>query len=241
MLNVKLIAYTPDPEKVIAAAAKICYSASDAETIMEGLTPEKTDRFLGMLTDMGHESPIEHASFTFAIEGVSRSLLAQLTRHRIASYSVQSQRYVKLKEGVFAFVTPPEIARDPVANEKYQQAMADCHRNYLELADALQARHTAELMEQGLTPKEVLENTLKDAVVLDLTGCVTEDILFYVSKGSPVFAMTGSKNAILVVGYTGNNINYYDPELNRICTTTFEKADEMFHSGGNKFITYLWR
>ena len=98
-----------------------------------------------------------------------------------------------------------------------------------------------ELMEQGLTPKEVLENTLKDAVVLDLTGCVTEDILFYVSKGSPVFAMTGSKNAILVVGYTGNNINYYDPELNRICTTTFEKADEMFHSGGNKFITYLWR
>ena len=85
MLNVKLIDYTPDPEKVIAAAAKICYSTSDAETIMEGLTPEKTDRFLGMLTDMGHESPIEHASFTFAIEGVSRSLLAQLTRHRIAS------------------------------------------------------------------------------------------------------------------------------------------------------------
>lgn len=164
MLNVKLIAYTPDPEKVIAAAAKICYSASDAETIMEGLTPEKTDRFLGMLTDMGHESPIEHASFTFAIEGVSRSLLAQLTRHRIASYSVQSQRYVKLKEGVFAFVTPPEIARDPVANEKYQQAMADCHRNYLELADVLQARHTAELMEQGLPEKEARKKAEKMAI-----------------------------------------------------------------------------
>ena len=98
-----------------------------------------------------------------------------------------------------------------------------------------------ELMDTGLTPKEVLENTLKDAVVLDLTGCVTEDILFYVSKGSPVFAMTGSKNAVLVIGYTGTNINYYDPATDRICTVTFEKADEMFQLGGNKFITYLWR
>ena len=96
MLNVKLIACTPDPEKTIAAAAKICYSSSDAATIMEGLTPEKTEGFLEMLTEIGHASPIEHASFTFAIEGVSRSLLAQITRHRIASYSVQSQRYVKL-------------------------------------------------------------------------------------------------------------------------------------------------
>ena len=76
-----------------------------------------------MLTQIGHESPIEHASFTFAIEGVSRSLLAQITRHRLASYSVQSQRYVKIKEGTFSFVTPPEIARDPEAMELYQRSM----------------------------------------------------------------------------------------------------------------------
>ena len=164
MLNVKLIAYTPVPEKVIAAAAKICYSASDAETIMEGLTPEKTESFLDMLTQMGHESPIEHASFTFAIEGVSRSLLAQITRHRIASYSVQSQRYVKLKEGRFSFITPPEIAKDPDANARYQQAMADCHRNYMELADTLQARHTDELMEQGLPEKEARKKAEKMAI-----------------------------------------------------------------------------
>ena len=154
MLNVKLIACTPDPERTIAAAAKICYSSSDAETIMEGLTPEKTEGFLYMLTEIGHASPIEHASFTFAIEGVSRSLLAQITRHRIASYSVQSQRYVKLKEGIFTYITPPEIAKDPEAHEKYQKAMADCHQNYLELADALQARHTADLVAQGLSEKE---------------------------------------------------------------------------------------
>ena len=164
MLNVKLIAYTPVPERVIAAAAKICYSSSDAETIMEGLTPEKTEGFLDMLTEIGHASPIEHASFTFAIEGVSRSLLAQITRHRLASYSVQSQRYVKLKEGIFTYITPPEIAKDPVAHEKYQQAMADSHRNYLELTDALQARHTADLIAQGVPEKEAKRRAEKMAI-----------------------------------------------------------------------------
>ena len=164
MLNVKLIACTPDPEKTIAAAAKICYSSSDAATIMEGLTPEKTEGFLEMLTEIGHASPIEHASFTFAIEGVSRSLLAQITRHRIASYSVQSQRYVKLKEGIFTYITPPEIAKDPVAHEKYQKAMEDCHKNYLELADALQARHTADLVAQGVSEKEAKRRAEKMAI-----------------------------------------------------------------------------
>ena len=94
-MKVTLIAHTPDPEKTVAAAAKLCYSAAEIGTVMDGLTPEKTASFLEMLGEIGHESPIEHAVFTFGIEGVSRSLLAQITRHRIASYSVQSQRYVR--------------------------------------------------------------------------------------------------------------------------------------------------
>ena len=94
-MKVRLIAYTPDPERLIAGAAKNCYSSTDVDGIFEGLTDEKVTSFLGMLTEIGHESPIEHVSFSFAIEGVSRSLLAQITRHRIASFSVQSQRYVK--------------------------------------------------------------------------------------------------------------------------------------------------
>ena len=137
MLNVELVAYTPMPQKVIAAAAKMCYSPADAGTILEGLTEEKTERFLEMLTQIGHESPIEHANFTFAIEGVSRSLLAQITRHRLASYSVQSQRYVKIKEGTFSFVTPPEIARDPEAMVLYQRSMERCYQDYLALADRI--------------------------------------------------------------------------------------------------------
>ena len=80
MFSVKLICHTPEPEKLVAAAAKLCYSAADVDTLMSGLTPEKVDSFVTMLGEIGHESPIEHASFTFAIEGVSRSLLAQITR-----------------------------------------------------------------------------------------------------------------------------------------------------------------
>ena len=99
--------------------------------MLDGLTEEKTAAFLDRLADYGHESPIEHASFTFGIEGVSRSLLAQITRHRIASYSVQSQRYVA--EDSFEFVTPPEIAAVPEAKEEFLRAMEDCQKHYLSL------------------------------------------------------------------------------------------------------------
>ena len=108
---VTLIAHTNDPEKTIAAAAKLCYSDAHIETLLDGLTPEKTAAFLQKLNDFGHASPIEHASFTFGIEGVSRTFLAQVTRHRIASFSVQSQRYVRLED--FRYVIPPEIEADP--------------------------------------------------------------------------------------------------------------------------------
>ena len=83
MMTVRLIAHTPEPEKVVAAAAKLCYSDAHITDLLDGLTEEKTAKFLTMLSDLGHASPIEHASFTFGIEGVSRTLLAQITRHRI--------------------------------------------------------------------------------------------------------------------------------------------------------------
>ena len=92
MVKVYLLAHTPEPERVVASAAKLCYSRTGVATLLEGLTPEKSAEFLEMLSDLGHSSPVEHASFTFGIEGVSRSFLAQITRHRIASFSVQSLR-----------------------------------------------------------------------------------------------------------------------------------------------------
>ena len=164
MLHVTLVEHTPNPERLIAASAKMCYSAADADALLEGLTPEKTEKFLQMLTDMGHESPIEHATFTFAVEGVSRSLLAQITRHRIASYSVQSQRYVKIKEGTFSFVTPPEIEKDPAAMETYQSFMQNCYQTYLTLADSLQERHMKELTEAGVPEKAARRQAEKMAI-----------------------------------------------------------------------------
>ena len=91
-MRVELLAHTPQPVITVASAAKLCYSPSSIDTIRDGLTEDKASGFVQMLAEIGHESPIEHAVFTFGVEGVSRSLLAQLTRHRIASYSVQSQR-----------------------------------------------------------------------------------------------------------------------------------------------------
>ena len=119
-MNVTLIEYTPNPEKIVAAAAKLCYSDSGCENIMEGLDNDKTAAFVKMLSDMGHESPIEHVSFTFGIEGVSRALLAQITRHRHASFSVQSQRYVKKDN--FVYIIPPAISEDKEINRLYTEA-----------------------------------------------------------------------------------------------------------------------
>lgn len=152
MLKVDLIAHTPEPERVVAAAAKLCYSAVGVEDLLEGLTPEKSRKFLRMLSDLGHASPTEHASFTFAIEGVSRALLAQITRHRIASYSVQSQRYVRMED--FRFVVPPEVEANPAAREAFLTAMKEEAGHYLKIARALQQKHKADFLAQGLSEKE---------------------------------------------------------------------------------------
>ena len=85
-MNVKLLAHTPEAEKIIATAAKLCYSSSDIESLKDGLTDEKIQSFVTMLADIGHESVMEHVSFTFGIEGISRACSHQLVRHRIASY-----------------------------------------------------------------------------------------------------------------------------------------------------------
>lgn len=161
-MKVTLITHTPEPEKIIAAAAKLCYSSSDIDTLLDGLTKEKTDNFVEMLSNIGHESPIEHVSFTFGIEGVSRSLLAQITRHRIASFSVQSQRYVEEKK--FEFVTPPEIASDKKALEIYNEQMNSCIESYNKLADILKAKHTDTLLKQGMDEKVAISKASKMAI-----------------------------------------------------------------------------
>ncbi|MBQ8600383.1 MAG: FAD-dependent thymidylate synthase [Clostridia bacterium] len=134
-LKVRLLSYNPEGEKIVAAAAKLCYARADIDTVLDGLTPEKTKDFLEMLTNLGHASPIEHISFTFGIENVSRALLAQITRHRIASFSVQSQRYVA--EDGFDFVLPPAIEANPEAKALYLETMDVLAERYTKLTDLL--------------------------------------------------------------------------------------------------------
>ena len=161
MMTVRLIAHTPDPERVVAAAAKLCYSDSHITDLLDGLTEEKTAKFLTMLSDLGHASPIEHASFTFGIEGVSRTLLAQITRHRIASFSVQSQRYVRLDD--FHYVIPPEIEAIPEAKAAFVESMNEDAKRYLDLAQKLEDGHTARLMAEGMPEKQARAKASKQA------------------------------------------------------------------------------
>ncbi|MBQ8248338.1 MAG: FAD-dependent thymidylate synthase [Clostridia bacterium] len=160
-MKVKLLTYTPDAEKIIAAAAKLCYAKSDIDTLTENLTPEKVESFLKMLEDLGHESPVEHASFTFGIEGVSRALLAQITRHRIASFSVQSQRYVSKTD--FSYIIPPEIDAVPEAREEFIAAMEEDARHYESLRQKLMARHLEANLAAGMNEAEAKRAAEKKA------------------------------------------------------------------------------
>ncbi|MGE5554044.1 MAG: FAD-dependent thymidylate synthase [Betaproteobacteria bacterium] len=132
-MKVSLIAHTPDPERVVAAAARLCYSPVGAAELLEGLADAEVGEFLDKLAEAGHESPTEHATFTFAVEGVSRALSHQLVRHRIASYSQQSQRYVR--EDRFDYVMPPSIAQSPEGRELFERTMADLREAYGRLAE----------------------------------------------------------------------------------------------------------
>ena len=160
-MNVELITYTPNADKLVAAAAKLCYAKSDIDTLMDKLTPERVESFLKLLGDLGHESPVEHASFTFGIEGVSRTLLAQLTRHRIASFSVQSQRYVD-KSG-FEYITPPEIAAIPEAKAIYEETMANDAKAYDRLREILIKNHTETFISDGMTEEAAKKAAEKKA------------------------------------------------------------------------------
>lgn len=169
-MKVTLLTCTPNAEQMVAAAAKLCYASADIDTVMEGLTPDKTEKFLTMLSSLGHESPIEHISFTFGIEGVSRALLAQITRHRIASFSVQSQRYVK--ENIFTFVTPPAIQEDEKALALYEQTMQDIFSAYQKLADTLECKYK-ETMDDKAAQKKAIE----DARFVLPNACATKMIM----------------------------------------------------------------
>lgn len=161
-MNISLITHTPEPEKIIAAAAKLCYSRTGTEDILKSLTAESTLEFIEKLVAIGHESPIEHVSFTFAVEGVSRVLTHQLVRHRIASFSQQSQRYVALEQ--FEYIVPPMIKSNEKAYGIFQKAMSEDQAHYNALVIELESAYIDKYLACGDSQKKAKRRAEKKAI-----------------------------------------------------------------------------
>lgn len=161
-MKVRLIAHTPLPEKVVASSAKLCYSPVGVDALFENMDDAQSESFLRKLMELGHESPLEHISFTFAIEGISRVLTHQLVRHRIASYSQQSQRYVKLE--AFEYIVPPAIKNNPAAKALFEKAMAEDQKTYNQIATLLETDYFKQLVDEGMSEKKARSQAEKKAV-----------------------------------------------------------------------------
>ena len=134
-MDVTLLYHTPEPERAVATAARLCYAPVGGRELMESLTDEKIRKVLTTIMSSGHFSTLEHASYTFAVEGVSRALTHQLVRHRLASYNQQSQRYVKFKEEP-PIVRPASVDTNPEAAQAFDEAIDACWQAYDKLVQA---------------------------------------------------------------------------------------------------------
>lgn len=171
-MKVVLLTHTPAPEKIIAAAAKLCYSSSGIEDIMDNLTEDSIQKFMDMLMELGHESPIEHVTFTFGIEGISRACSHQLVRHRIASYSQKSQRYVS--EDGFEFIIPPSIKNDPEALDEFMKTMESIQSSYDKVRKLLK---TSISKNENIDMKSAEKRANEDARFLLPNACETKIVV----------------------------------------------------------------
>lgn len=157
-MQVELLYHTPDPERAIATAARLCYAPVGASELMETMPEERVRSVLSTIMASGHFSTLEHASYTFAIDGVSRALTHQLVRHRLASFNQQSQRYVKFKDGI-EVVKPGSVEASPEASAVFDEAMAAAEQAY------------ASLMELGIPAEDarfVLPNAAETKIVVTM-------------------------------------------------------------------------
>lgn len=166
-LNVMLVSHSPDPEKTVSAAARLCYSAADAEEILSKVGAHDQDDFLEKLTAVGHMSPVEHASFTFVVEGISRACSHQLVRHRLASYSQQSQRYVGEED--FDYLVPPSISGDGELKALFADTMEHIRKCYTLLAQKLAENgHSTEAAREDA--RFVLPNATETKIMITMNA-----------------------------------------------------------------------
>jgi thymidylate synthase (FAD) len=159
-MNVTLIEHTPNPEQTVALAARLCYSPVSIDDLRDKLESTDIEQFLDKIMSLGHHSVLEHASFTFGIEGISRVTSHQLVRHRIASFSQQSQRYVSHKD-FYTSVMPAAIAENQEASRIFSSISETAHKAY------------AQLVEMGIPPEDaryVLPNATGTKVIMTMNA-----------------------------------------------------------------------
>lgn len=154
-MQVTLLTHTPEPERVIAAAARLCYSPSSAAELKDQMTDEEVGSLLKIILKSGHLSTCEHPSFTFGIDGISRACSHQLVRHRLASYSQQSQRYVRNVDP--EIVVPPSVAADPELTADFLARTLEAFGHYQRyLAAGVEAEDARYLLPQAVATKIVV-------------------------------------------------------------------------------------
>src|SRR5574344_1409753 len=153
-MKVKVLSYTQNPEKVIAMAGKFCYAGCSIDELEDNLTEEEINKFINMLIKIGHESPLEHVSFTFAVEGVSRVLEQQLTRHRIASYSIQSGRYVERNNP--QFTKPKDIENNYVTNAIFNNLTNKASDSYIDISNELLNQYIADFIKDSKKEENII-------------------------------------------------------------------------------------
>jgi thymidylate synthase (FAD) len=133
-LSVTLLQHTPDPDRAVAIAGRLCYAPVSAAELQHEMSDEDVAKLVRVLVRSGHHSALEHASFTFAVDGVSRACTHQLVRHRVASYNQQSQRYVNFGGGD-SFVVPPSVSANAEAEKVFLAAMEHARAAYDRLVE----------------------------------------------------------------------------------------------------------
>ncbi len=167
-LAVTLLSHTPDPDRAVAAAGRLCYAPVSAAELNQTMSDEAVAKLVRGLVASGHHSALEHAVFTFAVDGVSRACTHQLVRHRVASYNQQSQRYVNFSHAD-SFVVPPAIAADAAAEQVFLRAMEQAREAYDRLVELglAQGRSRESVQEDA---RFVLPNAAETKIVVTMNG-----------------------------------------------------------------------
>jgi len=167
-LKVSLLEHTPMPEDLVALSARLCYSPIGIDKLKEKLSKNEKKKLINLLRESGHLSPFEHVSFTFSVEGISRACSHQLVRHRLASYSQQSQRYVSEEKG-FDFIVPPSIKENKETELIFLEAMGKAHEYYCRLLQKLEEKgYKGELARQDA--RFVLPNAAETKIIITMNA-----------------------------------------------------------------------